>query len=141
MNLINLIMQTAKTDTYPKGEASELVTHLWSTANKEQHILIDNLFVKLIGKPLSELIKRVAPDQYEQTIKHLALEEKEKVSTIQISWHIEDIKSVRHDLDEQQCAEVLGELKHNHDASIGINWDVIECVSDYLYPLKESIKI
>ena len=47
-------------------------------------------------------------------------------NTIQISWHIDDVKSVDASLSDDQCREVLRLLKKNHDAGIGINWDVIE---------------
>lgn len=45
--------------------------------------------------------------------------------TIKISWSIEDIQSQGDNLTDTQAGEVLNMLKANHDASIGINWDII----------------
>ena len=53
---------------------------------------------------------------------------------IAIIWHIEDIQSIRSDLTDEQAYIVLQHLKENHDASLGINWEVIEIVADILYP-------
>lgn len=54
--------------------------------------------------------------------------------SIQLSWHIDDVKSLRPDLNDEQCLVVLDAVKHNHDATIGVNWDVIEAVSDLQFP-------
>jgi hypothetical protein len=53
---------------------------------------------------------------------------------ISISWEIDDVQSVNPHLTEQQASEVLDFLVKNHDASIGINWDVIESTIDTLFP-------
>lgn len=53
---------------------------------------------------------------------------------IAIIWDIEDVQSVRNDLSDEQAMNVLQRLKDKHDANIGINWEVIECVSEMLYP-------
>ena len=53
---------------------------------------------------------------------------------IAIYWHIEDIQSIRSDLTDEQAYIVLQHLKENHDANLGINWEVIEIVADILYP-------
>lgn len=53
---------------------------------------------------------------------------------IQITWSIEDVLSVREDLTEDQAEEVLEAVEHNHNASIGVNWDVIEGQANYLFP-------
>jgi len=49
-------------------------------------------------------------------------------------WHIEDVQSVRDDLDEEQCIEVLDDLANNFDANNGINWNVIEYTANILFP-------
>jgi len=46
--------------------------------------------------------------------------------TISITWHIDDIFEVDDTLTESQAKQVLYLLKHNHNANVGINWDVIE---------------
>lgn len=54
---------------------------------------------------------------------------------ISIIWSIDDIKE-RDDqglLTDNDCKIILQCIKHNHDASIGINWDVIDVhIENYL---------
>lgn len=50
--------------------------------------------------------------------------------SINISWHIDDIKSVNSDLTDDQCRKILGYLLDNYDSSVGINWDVIKTTID-----------
>ena len=45
---------------------------------------------------------------------------------ISIKWHIDDIKCRDSKLSTKQCREILQLLDKNHDASIGINWEVID---------------
>ena len=45
---------------------------------------------------------------------------------ISISWCVDDVMSVDKNISLEQAKEVLSLLKHKHDASIGINWDVIQ---------------
>ena len=54
-------------------------------------------------------------------------------TTIASMWGIEDVQSLRESLTDGQALEVLGAVKHNHDASIGINWEVIEWHIDNLF--------
>jgi hypothetical protein len=53
-------------------------------------------------------------------------------------WHIEDVQSVRPDLDEDQCIHVLEIMAGDFDANNGINWVVIEYTADVLYPTEEN---
>ena len=53
--------------------------------------------------------------------------------TITVIWHIEDVQMVRPDLDAEQAYEVLTAVKRNHDATIGINWDVLSTIADILF--------
>lgn len=46
--------------------------------------------------------------------------------TISITWHIDDVLQVDDTLTKSQAKQVLHLLKHNHDGTVGINWDVIE---------------
>ena len=55
---------------------------------------------------------------------------------IKIVWHVDDIlnraKGKRIDLSKDKALTILHDLKDNHDASIGINWEVIDCsLEDY----------
>ena len=52
---------------------------------------------------------------------------------ISIKWNIDDVLSVRPNLTKIQASEVLEQLDRKHDANIGINWGVIEIVSDMLF--------
>lgn len=55
------------------------------------------------------------------------------VQEISIVWSVDDVLSVRPSLNKEQASLVLKHLKNYHDASIGINWDVIETVVDELF--------
>jgi len=50
---------------------------------------------------------------------------------IKIVWHVDDIlnraKDKGTDLSKDKALTILHEIKDNHDATIGINWDVIDC--------------
>lgn len=49
-------------------------------------------------------------------------------------WHVEDVKTIRPDLNEEQSLEVLQACERYHDAGIGINWHVIEHHAKALFP-------
>jgi hypothetical protein len=57
---------------------------------------------------------------------------------IAIYWSSEDVLQLaewKHgiELTENQADEILENIKHTHDANVGINWDVIDChISMYL---------
>jgi len=60
--------------------------------------------------------------------------EKQTPQSISVKWHIDDIKAIENgqDLTDAQCYDVLCNIKDNHDANIGINWDVIvDAIWDY----------
>jgi hypothetical protein len=61
---------------------------------------------------------------------HALLAERRQIAGI---WHIEDVQSVRPDLTDDQAWQVLQAVRRNHDASLGINWDVLECNADILF--------
>ena len=52
--------------------------------------------------------------------------------TICIEWSSEDVlhqaEQDKVELTEEQAIEILEILEHKHDATIGINWDVISTV-------------
>jgi len=74
----------------------------------------------------------------------------EKEGYIPNLWSIEDVKSTaieKHKikLTDEQAWEILNNIKNSHDATIGINWDVIEChidlwISDLSYEEKEKLE-
>jgi hypothetical protein len=49
-------------------------------------------------------------------------------------WYESDVLNVRTDLTSDQAWEVLLFVKNTHDASIGINWDVLKAAAEELYP-------
>ena len=56
---------------------------------------------------------------------------------ISIKWHIADVIERSRErginLSGQQAKEILSNIKDKHDATIGVNWDVIDvCVDFYL---------
>lgn len=53
---------------------------------------------------------------------------------ISVKWHFTDVLSVRPKLTDNQAMIVLGEVEHNHDANVGVNWETIEVVADSLFP-------
>ena len=52
---------------------------------------------------------------------------------IAVIWCIEDVQEIRPDLTEDQCWQVLETTSRYHDATIGINWDVLRCQADILF--------
>ena len=57
---------------------------------------------------------------------------------IAIIWSVEDVMIECDWLTEEQAMEVLHDIKHNHDATIGINWDVIHYSAQWKYPQKKE---
>ena len=55
---------------------------------------------------------------------------------INISWHVDDVLSVRPDLSRDEALKVLKTVKREHNAEVGVNWDVIETVAFEMYPLE-----
>lgn len=59
------------------------------------------------------------------------------MKTIEIKWSTEDVLWQAEQLDleltEEQADDILESLENRHDASIGINWDVISFhIENYL---------
>lgn len=57
---------------------------------------------------------------------------------IAIIWSAEDVLSIRPDLTPDQALEVLDIAHDNHDASVGINWDVLGYHASWTYPETEE---
>jgi hypothetical protein len=49
-------------------------------------------------------------------------------------WHIDDVQSMRPDLNDDQCTHVLEVMADWFDANDGINWNVITMTAEQLYP-------
>jgi hypothetical protein len=67
------------------------------------------------------------------------LRNRQNADYLYLVWHVEDIQWRRPDLTDSQCREVLSDLSRRHDAGIGINWDVIDCVADDNYPAPDNL--
>lgn len=50
-----------------------------------------------------------------------------------ITWTTDDVATIRPDLTEAQCLEVLAAADHRHDASLGINWTILDLVASDLF--------
>lgn len=55
--------------------------------------------------------------------------------TITITWHIDDVREIRPELTTEQLRRVLHHAKETHDASFGINWDVLEAAAHACFPV------
>ena len=64
--------------------------------------------------------------------------QKNKELSIAIVWHIDDVLEVRPDLSREQAFQVLKQAKDNHDANIGINWDVLTDCAESLFAEREK---
>ena len=56
-NLVEQIKEQMAQDSFSSSEASHFATLAWQSFNTSQKIVVDNLFMKLMGCSLSELIK------------------------------------------------------------------------------------
>ena len=56
-----------------------------------------------------------------------------KIDEISIVWSVDDVKEQCNWLTDEQARDVLHNLKHKHDACIGINWDVINVKANILF--------
>ena len=53
---------------------------------------------------------------------------------ISIEWSTLDVQDRRPDLSFQDAVKVLEAVKRGHDASVGVNWDVLQAQIDFMYP-------
>ena len=53
---------------------------------------------------------------------HAFLAERRQIAVI---WSVEDVQEIRPDLTDEQAWDVLEHAERHHDATIGINWDVL----------------
>jgi len=47
-------------------------------------------------------------------------------------WSIEDVKEIAPDLSDDECRDVLERVESNHDAEIGIKWDVLRFHAEHV---------
>ena len=53
---------------------------------------------------------------------------------ITIEWHIDDVLEIRPDLDDKKAMNVLNMVMRKHDATVGVNWEVLDTWASILYP-------
>ena len=61
----------------------------------------------------------------------------EETGTLVDEWNVDDVGVHRPDLTEDKACKVLEFISRKFDAEIGINWDVIDCAADYLFPQEQ----
>lgn len=57
-------------------------------------------------------------------------ESTDKLDRISIVWCIEDIQSVDDTISNEDARTILQAIKEGHDATIGVNWEVLEYYVD-----------
>ena len=55
-------------------------------------------------------------------------------TSIAITWDIDDVLHVAPDLQPFQARFILAQLKKCHDATVGINWSVIQVTVQIYFP-------
>jgi hypothetical protein len=58
----------------------------------------------------------------------------QQLGMIAILWDVNDVKALRPDLTREQCFAVLEQAFYEHDAYIGITWEVLYTNAEYLFP-------
>lgn len=61
---------------------------------------------------------------------HALLAQRRQIADI---WSSEDVQEIRPGLTDEQAWQVLQETERYHDATIGINWDVLSCHANMLF--------
>lgn len=64
---------------------------------------------------------------------------KKEQKQIRITWEMEDIQSLRPDLDHDQILNIMQFIVSNYDPDIGINWGMIKDAANELYPLIKEL--
>tara|TARA_B100000424_G_scaffold6055_1_gene4511 strand:- start:220 stop:591 length:372 start_codon:yes stop_codon:yes gene_type:complete len=62
------------------------------------------------------------------------IKQKEEDFSVSFVWHIDDVLDGHPHLSKEQAKDVLLNCKKNHDATIGMNWEVINQTVEFLYP-------
>jgi hypothetical protein len=102
-----------------------LLDHFGDAASEEEIRLFDKARTAITEAKASGVTP--APDELDT---HALLAKRREIAVV---WCVEDVQEVRPDLDDDQAWEVLQHVRRRHDATIGINWDVLDCHADMLY--------
>lgn len=65
----------------------------------------------------------------------------EEERVIGLLWNIQDVRSLRPDLTDDQAWKVLQIVDDQKDATLGITWDTLSWAADDLFPLKDRPKL
>lgn len=91
-----------------------------------------------------ERLTEIANALTDETVKEdilIVLDAIDISNTIYMSWNVEDVLVRAEDRDieltEDEARKILHQLDEKHDASIGINWDTIDCITDMFLQEKE----
>ena len=57
------------------------------------------------------------------------------MKSVNFTWYTDDVLAVAPHLTEEQAYEVLLEIRQNHDAEVGVNWDVIRETAYNFFPV------
>jgi hypothetical protein len=66
---------------------------------------------------------------------HEFLESNQQIALI---WSVEDVQSIRPDLDREQSWEVLQACQRYHDCEHGLTWMSLKMMADNLFPHQED---
>jgi hypothetical protein len=58
---------------------------------------------------------------------------------IGLLWNIDDVRSLRPDLTDDQAWSVLQHVDDRKDATLGITWDTLSWAADDLFPYEEEV--
>ncbi|PSB06701.1 hypothetical protein C7B62_22100 [Pleurocapsa sp. CCALA 161] len=110
--------------------------------------LSENEQLEFIGDNLWEPMENESPELVQSAIESAAIatyhfiedlnhKVPENKTSISIDWHIEDVQDIAQEkfnknLSDEDAFEVLEFVEDNHDACVGINWDVIYCAIETL---------
>lgn len=117
-----IALLTAARQTLPMGGSSLLILSL--TGSQLEDVEVSEMVVK--GEEGSSYVEMRAT--------HPSLNDDGETSSININWGVDDVLEIREDLTQEQAMEVLYAAKREHDASIGINWNVLETHADMMFP-------
>jgi hypothetical protein len=61
-----------------------------------------------------------------------------KIPSARINWYKSDIESIGYECTDEQAEEVLELAESQHDANVGVNWEVLEEWCEYVGLKKNS---
>ena len=105
--------------------------------NHSYTVIKDNLnhyFIKCMFNDYCQGLHGMEGTEYEHKLNGYDFYYEKLSDTICIPWSFEDIKYRADDtgkkLTDDESRSILHDINHNHDANIGINWEVIDIYID-----------